>query len=412
MTRTKQTARQEGTDPNIASKVASRKGKRKQGKPMHILKHARKQHLNQTIHMFSEIRKAQKCMELCTPKLHFQRLVREICESISQGHKRWKVCALLALQEASEDFIMEYFNDLTIVAAHAHRVTVMDKDSNTAKCMRWKYDKLLQPTEFVDKKMRDLLVIPPTRKEEADALKIRDITHEVQTRTKATYTELLDQRQKQINKNLAKTLDNAPMFPDIEDIKLMLAFGECGVLEEVTVEEREEHRAAGDVQANLMEEMECTRGETVVIVLIIGEDVPVANPMKINMDAPATATAAKVPSNTMEEVRQTTEDLEVEILPVATDNVASNEQANSMEEVKETKEQPDLEIPPVHTHNVAFNEPTTSMEEVGATREEPELGLPPMIEHMPQDISPGKEHPVVAGMVAEEPAQSKQEEGE
>ncbi|MCO5603596.1 hypothetical protein L7F22_057747 [Adiantum nelumboides] len=75
--------------------------------------------------MFSEIHTAQKCVELCTPKLPFQKLVREICEAFSQGQKRWKVTALLALQEASEDFIMEYFNVLTVVVAHAHRGTIM-----------------------------------------------------------------------------------------------------------------------------------------------------------------------------------------------------------------------------------------------------------------------------------------------
>ncbi|MCO5575903.1 hypothetical protein L7F22_029710 [Adiantum nelumboides] len=435
MARTKWTARREGTCPNIASKVASRKGKRKQGNPMHILKHARKRRLNQTIHMFSNIHKAQKCVELCTPKLPFHRLVREICESFSQGHKRWKVCVLLTLQEASDDFIMEYFNDLTIFAAHAHRVTMMDKDCNTVKHMRWRYDKLLQPSEFVDKKTRDLLVIPPTRKEEADALKIHDVTHEVQTRAKASYTKLLDQRQNQINQNQygqakpsarvtlrgyraciiadtlevshAKILDNAPIFLDIRDIKQMLASEECGVPKEVTVEETEEHRAAEDVQGNPMEEMECTREEVEVNMPTIGEDVPTTNQTEINMDAPAVA--AKVPSNTMEELRQTTEEPEVEISPMATNNVASNEQANSMEEVKQTKGQLDLEIPPVPTHNVASNEP--AMEEVGATREEPELGLPPMTKHMPEDILVGQEHPVV-GTVAEELAQSKQEEGE
>ncbi|MCO5550629.1 hypothetical protein L7F22_004118 [Adiantum nelumboides] len=205
MVRTKQTARQEGLCPNVASKAVSRKGKQKQGKPMYILKHARKCHLNRTIHMFSEIRKAQKCVELCTPKLPFQRLVREICEAFSQGHKRWKVCALLALQVASEDFIMEYFNDLTIVVAHAHRITVMDKDSGTVKRMHWRYDKLLQPLDFVDKKMRDLLLIPLTKKEEANALKIHDITHEMQTRAKAAYIELVDERQKQMKQSQKRT---------------------------------------------------------------------------------------------------------------------------------------------------------------------------------------------------------------
>ncbi|MCO5593965.1 hypothetical protein L7F22_047984 [Adiantum nelumboides] len=206
----------------------------------------------------------------------------------------------------------------------------------------------------------------------------------------------------------AKTLDNAPMFLDIEDVELMLASGECGVPKEVTVEERE-HKAVGDVQANPMEEMECTREEAEVTVPISGEDVPAANLTEINIDAPAVA--AEVSSDTMEELRQTMEEPEVEISPESTGNVASNEQANSMEEVREAKEQPDLEIPPMHTHNVASNELATSMEEVETMREEPELGLPPMTEHMTQDISAGQEHPV-AGTVVEEEGESKKEQPE
>ncbi|MCO5573831.1 hypothetical protein L7F22_027606 [Adiantum nelumboides] len=158
--------------------------------------------------MFSEIRKAQKCMELCAPKLPFQRLVRQICEAFSQGHKRWKVCALLALQEVAKEFIMEYFNDLTVVAAHAHRIILMDKYFDTVKRIRWRYNKLLQPLDFVDKKMRDLLVIPLTMKEEADSLKIHDVTHPRQTRAKAAYDEVVVQREMDMKKSQALTDDN------------------------------------------------------------------------------------------------------------------------------------------------------------------------------------------------------------
>ncbi|MCO5587893.1 hypothetical protein L7F22_041845 [Adiantum nelumboides] len=98
---------------------------------------------------------------------------------------------------------------------------------------------------------------------------------------------------------------------------------ECGVPEEVIVEEREEHRAAGDAQANLIEEMECMREEAEVTVSIVGEDVPIAKP----------PVEAKVPSNTMVDLRQKMEESEVEISPKATDNVASNAHANILEEV-------------------------------------------------------------------------------
>jgi hypothetical protein len=67
------------------------------------------------------------------------------------------------LQEALEDYLLECFNDGYILAAHAHRVTVMHKDLNTLMRLRHR-DPLTHPIDFVDEKMKKILEIPPARK--------------------------------------------------------------------------------------------------------------------------------------------------------------------------------------------------------------------------------------------------------
>lgn len=58
-----------------------------------------------------EIRAAQKSTELCVPQLSLQRLIREIYDNWKLGC-RWKSLALLCIQEAAEDFLIEIFNDV------------------------------------------------------------------------------------------------------------------------------------------------------------------------------------------------------------------------------------------------------------------------------------------------------------
>ena len=82
-----------------------------------------------------EIRKYQKTTELLIRKLPFQRLVREI----SQDYKndlRFQSGALLALQEASEAYIVGLFEDTNLCAIHAKRVTIMPKDIQLARRIR------------------------------------------------------------------------------------------------------------------------------------------------------------------------------------------------------------------------------------------------------------------------------------
>jgi histone H3 len=82
-----------------------------------------------------EIRKYQKGTELLIRKLPFQRLVREIAQYYKQDF-RFQSLALLALQEASEAYLIGLFEDTNLCAIHAKRVTIMPKDIQLARRIR------------------------------------------------------------------------------------------------------------------------------------------------------------------------------------------------------------------------------------------------------------------------------------
>ena len=83
-----------------------------------------------------EIRKYQKSTELLIRKLPFARLVREIANNLAHEPLRWTAEGLLALQEATEDFMMHLFEDSNLRAIHAKRVTIMPKDLQLARRIR------------------------------------------------------------------------------------------------------------------------------------------------------------------------------------------------------------------------------------------------------------------------------------
>ena len=92
-----------------------------------------------------EIRHFQKQMELLMRKLPFQRVVREIAHDVAptaaggEGY-RWQSSALNALQEAAEDYLIRLFEDTTLCALHARRVTVFPKDMQLARRIRGETD--------------------------------------------------------------------------------------------------------------------------------------------------------------------------------------------------------------------------------------------------------------------------------
>ena len=84
-----------------------------------------------------EIRKYQKGMELLIRKLPFMRLLREITDDQPKGVEyRWQAQAVVALQEASEIYIVGYMYDTNLCAIHARRVTIQVKDMKLVKRLR------------------------------------------------------------------------------------------------------------------------------------------------------------------------------------------------------------------------------------------------------------------------------------
>jgi len=83
-----------------------------------------------------EIRRYQKSTELLIRKLPFQRLVKEVCQTIKTEPLRFQSTALLALQEAAEAYLIGLFEDTNLCAIHAKRVTIMPKDMHLARRIR------------------------------------------------------------------------------------------------------------------------------------------------------------------------------------------------------------------------------------------------------------------------------------
>ena len=82
-----------------------------------------------------EIRRYQKSTDLLLKKAPFQRLVREV----TQEHKaelRFQSSAIMALQEATEAYLVGLFEDTNLCAIHARRVTIMPKDMQLARRIR------------------------------------------------------------------------------------------------------------------------------------------------------------------------------------------------------------------------------------------------------------------------------------
>ena len=82
-----------------------------------------------------EIRKYQKSTELLLRKLPFQRLVREIAQDF-KSDLRFQSHAIMALQEATEAYMVALFEDTNLCAIHAKRVTIFPKDIQLARRIR------------------------------------------------------------------------------------------------------------------------------------------------------------------------------------------------------------------------------------------------------------------------------------
>ena len=81
------------------------------------------------------IRRLQKSTNLLIPKLPFQRLVKEIAQEMLTDI-RFQSSAILALQEASEQFLIALFEDTQLLAIHAGRITIKPEDMQLARRVR------------------------------------------------------------------------------------------------------------------------------------------------------------------------------------------------------------------------------------------------------------------------------------
>ncbi|KAG0692075.1 histone-fold-containing protein [Suillus ampliporus] len=91
-----------------------------------------------------EIRKYQRSTDLLLRRLPFSRLVREVAMDMTtdtnyEGGEvglRWQSSAIMALQEATEAFLVHLFEDANLCAIHAKRVTIMQRDIQLARRIR------------------------------------------------------------------------------------------------------------------------------------------------------------------------------------------------------------------------------------------------------------------------------------
>ena len=78
-----------------------------------------------------EIVRYQKSTELLIRKISFQRLLREIsqevCRDLNKDPVRYQSTAILALQEAAEDFLVRMFSQVNDIAICVKLVTIQHK---------------------------------------------------------------------------------------------------------------------------------------------------------------------------------------------------------------------------------------------------------------------------------------------
>ena len=112
------------------------KGKRFRGKTPRKINRPQSRSTRMQSRALKEIRHYQQSSDLLFQKLPFQRLVREVTENICKEkkveNKRFQSTAILALQEASEAYLVGLFEDTNLCAIHAKRVTIMKKDMDLA----------------------------------------------------------------------------------------------------------------------------------------------------------------------------------------------------------------------------------------------------------------------------------------
>ena len=136
MARTKQTARK-STGGMAPRKVLATKAARKSAPATGGVKKPHRYRPGTVA--LREIRKYQKSTQLLIRKLPFQRLIREVAGEFKED-LRFQSHAIMALQEASEAYLVSLFEDTNLCAIHAKRVTIFPKDLQLARRIRGERD--------------------------------------------------------------------------------------------------------------------------------------------------------------------------------------------------------------------------------------------------------------------------------
>ncbi len=133
MARIKQTARKNASMANKTRKQLYNRAARKSAPAMGGLKKPHR--FRPGTVAIREIKRYQKSTELLIKRLPFQRLVKEIAQNF-KSDLRFQASAVVALQEATESYMVSLFQDTNLCAIHAKRVTIMPKDMQLAKRIR------------------------------------------------------------------------------------------------------------------------------------------------------------------------------------------------------------------------------------------------------------------------------------
>ena len=109
--------------------------KRKQLKAIRDEKLEKQRKTQRGMQALKEIQKYQKGSDLLIRRVPLQRLVKEIVQKQWESLKLQSL-AVLALQEASEAFLVGLMEQANLCAIHAKRVTIMPQDIQLA-CRIW-----------------------------------------------------------------------------------------------------------------------------------------------------------------------------------------------------------------------------------------------------------------------------------
>ena len=127
MARTKQTARK-STGGKAPRKQLATKAARKSAPGIEPPPTGKRRWKKGTVAL-REIRRYQRSTKLLLRRAPFQRVVREVIqEFIHPNDYRCQGVALLALQEAAEQYLVSLFENANLCAIHAKRITIKPHD--------------------------------------------------------------------------------------------------------------------------------------------------------------------------------------------------------------------------------------------------------------------------------------------